>query len=209
MKLIIVRHGETMENVNNISMGHIDGTLTTLGQSQVEKLGQRLKDEKIDFIYCSDLGRNKDTLKEIAEFHQHVPVVYDPLLRERSKGIYEGLPKTVLAEVREKTGMSKFDYRPEGGENFHDVKERVDKFINELFKKHSDSETILLVTHGGWKNSFMSYLMNLPFEESVGSFQFKNTSVSVFSLTKDMNYQIHLVNCTKHLDGFVLADQFE
>ncbi len=209
MKLIIVRHGETVENVKNLSQGHIDGTLTDNGQNQVRKLGERLKDAKIDFIYCSDLGRTKDTLKEIIRFHPHIPVIYNDLLRERSKGIFEGKPKEVLTKVRERAGGTRFEYRPEGGENFPDVRARVKAFIDFLFLRHADSETILLCTHGGWKNSFMSYLLNMPFEETVQRFNFKNASVTTLNLKRDGKYLLHLVNCTKHLDGEVGVETCE
>ncbi len=201
MKLIVVRHGETFENVNNISMGHIDGTLTPNGIIQSIKLGELFKDEKLDFIYCSDLGRTKDTLKEIIKYHPGVPVVYDPLLRERAKGIFEGLPQTEHNKARTKSGLGKFDFRPVGGESFIDVKIRVEKFINYLLSSHQANETILVVTHGGWKNSFMSYITNMPFSEE-SLYDFKNTSVTIFELSKDNNHQAKLINCAKHLENY-------
>ena len=203
MKLIIVRHGETIENANGISMGHIDGTLSEKGHDQVKKLADRLKNEKIDFIYCSDLGRTKETLKEILKNHAHVPVVYDELLRERAKGVFENRPRIEHQTVREESGLSRFEFRPEGGENFIDVGARVKKFVTTLIKNHKPSETILIVTHGGWKNAFISYFMNVPYKDEIFYFAFKNTSVSIFELNEDMNHAVHVINCTKHLDSAV------
>lgn len=203
MKLIIVRHGETNENANNISMGHIDGTLSEKGKIQVEKLGRRLKDEKIDFIYSSDLGRTKETLKEILKYHSHVPVVYDELLRERAKGIFEGRSQIEHRDAREASGQSRWEYRPEGGENFIDVRNRVGSFIEKITKQHSEDETVLLVTHGGWKNAFMSYFMSIPYKNEMFFFAFKNTSVSIFELNKGKDHLVHVINCTKHLDDSV------
>ncbi len=205
MKLIIVRHGETIENANHISMGHIDGTLSELGQDQVIKLGERLKNEKMDFIYCSDLGRTKDTLLEIIKYHSGVPVVYDEILRERGKGIFEGQPRSAQKEDRNLKGLDYFVYRPESsdeykGESFEDVRTRVSNFINYLLKNHDDNETILICTHGGWKTTFMFHLMNKPFSENDSIVNFKNTSVSIFHLSKNRDHTISLLNCTKHLE---------
>lgn len=208
MKLIIVRHGETIENANSISMGHIDGTLSELGQSQVLKLGERLKNEKIDFIYCSDLGRTRATLLEIIKYHHGVPVIYDKILRERGKGIYEGLSRDIQKEARHAQNIDYFKFRPADssihkGESFEDVKERAAQFARYLLKNHAENETILVCTHGGWKTSFMHYFMNLPFEGKDFSFNFKNTSVSIFELNQDKKHVIHLMNCTKHLEDDV------
>jgi broad specificity phosphatase PhoE len=211
MNLIIVRHGETIENATNISMGHIDGTLSELGQSQVVKLGERLKNEKIDFIYCSDLGRTKATLLEITKYHVGVPVIYDEILRERGKGIYEGLPQSVQKSAREIKNIDYFKFRPmdsdkHKGESFEDVKDRASRFAHYLLKNHTENETILVCTHGGWKTSFMHYFMNLPFEGKDFSFNFKNTSVSIFELNQDKNHVIHLINYTKHLEDNTSGD---
>ena len=65
MKLIIARHGETEENKKGILQGHLPGKLTELGIEQSKKLALRLKNEKIDAIYSSDLARASNTAKEI------------------------------------------------------------------------------------------------------------------------------------------------
>ena len=46
MRLLITRHGETIENKAGILQGHTEGTLSGLGIEQAEKLASRLKNEK-------------------------------------------------------------------------------------------------------------------------------------------------------------------
>ena len=60
MKIIIVRHGETVGNNLGITQGQNHGKLSKLGLKQVEKLANYLKNEKIDSVYCSDLNRCKE-----------------------------------------------------------------------------------------------------------------------------------------------------
>ena len=45
MKLIITRHGETIENTEGIIQGHLHGTLSKLGKEQARKVAERLKKE--------------------------------------------------------------------------------------------------------------------------------------------------------------------
>jgi len=211
MKLIIVRHGETIENATSISMGHIDGTLTELGQSQAIKLVERLKNEKIDFIYCSDLGRTKATLSEIIKYHSGVPVIYDQILRERGKGIYEGLPRSVQKEDRLAQNIDYFKFKPKDstkykGESFEDVKDRATRFARYLLRNHAENETILICTHGGWKTSFMHYFLDLPFDGNDFRYNFKNTSVTIVELSQDNNHTVHLLNCTDHLEKDVSGE---
>ena len=42
----------------------------------------------------------------------------------------------------------KYDYRPQGGENVEDVKNRLLNFIEDL-RQNRNKEKILVVTHGG------------------------------------------------------------
>ncbi len=82
MKLILTRHGETIENKEGSLQGHLPGRLSETGKEQARKLALRLKDEKIDAIYSSDLVRTVDTAREIAKHHNSIPLHFVPKLRE-------------------------------------------------------------------------------------------------------------------------------
>ena len=82
MKLIITRHGETEENVAGVVMWHLPWKLTKIGISQAKKVALRLQNEKIDYIYSSDLARAADTAKEIAQYHPNTPFELTKQLRE-------------------------------------------------------------------------------------------------------------------------------
>jgi probable phosphoglycerate mutase len=90
MKIILTRHGETIENRMGIAQGHLPGKLTEKGIGQAKKLALRLKDEKFDAIYSSDLARAADTAKEIIKFHPNVNAHFVKELRERNIGEFEG-----------------------------------------------------------------------------------------------------------------------
>ena len=90
MRVILTRHGETKENKKTIVQGHMPGHLSELGKKQAEMVAIRLKDEKIDFIYSSDLKRAADTAKEIAKYHPDIPIEFTKELRERNLGEFQG-----------------------------------------------------------------------------------------------------------------------
>ena len=147
MKLTLVRHGETVENVENIIQGQLPGHLTEKGRAQAEAAAEQLKHEHFDAIYCSDQQRCLDTVEPIrarhpdAQFHTH------ELLRERKGGSLEGRP---LSELPVSYGTPEwYSYRlPDGGESWEDVRARQIALLNELYTKYPNG-SVLLVTHGG------------------------------------------------------------
>ena len=66
-RLLLVRHGETVDNVNKIMQGQTPGRLTLLGMEQARELGRQLRSEHIDVFLSSDLARAVETLRIIME----------------------------------------------------------------------------------------------------------------------------------------------
>ena len=87
--LILVRHGETVDNVNHIMQGQTQGQLTAQGLLQAHRLAESLRSEPIDVFVSSDLKRSVDTCRVVAEGHGK-DVVTTPLLRERDWGSFTG-----------------------------------------------------------------------------------------------------------------------
>ncbi|MEK6964264.1 MAG: histidine phosphatase family protein [Nanoarchaeota archaeon] len=161
MKLILVRHGETEENVKKINQGHRPGKLTMLGKEQAVKLAHELKNEKIDVIYCSDLKRTKDTLQPLLQFHKRVPVRYVSEIREKGMGVFEGTERGSIRKHVKKHGHHYPTFRPIFGESFRDVKKRNLRFYKKMLTRHS-SQTILWVTHEGVIINLLLYIKGWP-----------------------------------------------
>jgi broad specificity phosphatase PhoE len=197
MKLIIVRHGETEANVKELIMGQTNDPLTPRGAEQARKVGLRLKDEKIDRIYVSDLQRTMDTAKEIIKHHPDSEIIYEPLLREGHGGIFEGQPYGSMSRAAEKAGIPRNDFRPEGGESYSDVRERVRKFMGIIMKADMD-KTLLLVTHGGIISNIIMHLFSIS-DENIKNFLPPNTGVTIIELDFKNGHKVHTLNCVKHL----------
>ena len=92
MKLFLVRHGETEENLAGVLMGHHHGVLTEKGKQQAKETAEILKSYKFNHIYSSDLNRCVDTAEFIKEFHPDTALTFTKELRERNLGVFQGQP---------------------------------------------------------------------------------------------------------------------
>ena len=198
MRLFIVRHGETVENVNQIVQGQIPGKLTKKGIEQTRRLGERLKNEKIDVLYSSDLRRAADTAKEILKYHRDIPVFYTPLLRERSFGKYEGKPSSEWKKFYEERGLERWMAKTEGGENYRDLKKRIGVFLDEIVPKHLN-DTVVLVTHGGVIRCLYSIFMGKPLSETA-YMKVDNTALCVVDVQKNHKWRLEKINSVEHLE---------
>ncbi len=90
--LLLVRHGETVDNVRQIMQGQTQGELTPNGIEQARALAAELKDTPIDVFVSSDLKRAFDTCVILAAAHGVAPdaIVQTKLLRERDWGSFTG-----------------------------------------------------------------------------------------------------------------------
>lgn len=202
MRIIFVRHGESIGNKKNIIQGHKNFGLSKKGKNQAQKLAERFKNTKIDIIYSSDLKRAVQTAKIVKKFHKKVvPIIYSKLLRERNFGCLEGnkADNVNLVYFRNR--------RPRGGETRSDIKKRVKKFLNYLLKKYS-TETILVVTHGGVIRMLYGIINKKTIKECYEKMPFgflKNTcvfEVKAFIRKRKRVFKIIKENCISHLKNF-------
>ena len=105
IKLVIVRHGQSIWNLENKFTGWTDVDLSENGIKEAKEAGKILKSKnyKFDIAYTSLLKRAQDTLKyileELNETNIEIKVSYK--LNERHYGALQGLNKD---ETRKKYG---------------------------------------------------------------------------------------------------------
>jgi len=197
MKLILTRHGETIENKKGIAQGWLPGHLSSLGKKQVGLLAKRLKEIKIDSIYTSDLARAYDTAKEIAKYHKNSKLIKDRRLRERHLGPkIEGKVWPKIQKVV--TGSSRAANIPHSLETHAEFWRRINSFYRFILKKYND-ETILVVGHGGSTCFLDGMIHKLNLEKSLKIKLQKNTAISEYEINKNGKVKIIRINCDKHL----------
>ena len=194
MKLILTRHGQTFENLLGVVQGHLQGKLSPEGRKQIKKLAVRLKNERIDFIYSSDLERAKDTTKEIVKFHQDTPIKYTSLVKERNWGPLQGLPKEEFRKLAYDKKYVEAAAKRGEIESLAHITERASKFLDKLLHEHS-SKTVLVVSHGGFAGVLISLISGKEYTQGQ-----LNTAVNIFELKEDKNHKILLLNSAEHLE---------
>lgn len=196
MQLFLIRHGETVWNMEKRCQGHTDVPLNGKGLAQAEKLGRFIKDIQFDAIYASDLERAAQTAEKIAQYHE-LNVQTLPALRERNYGEWEGL---TLEQINRRYSDQR-QVRREGGrygiEKYADLQKRVYNGLTELTKKHL-GQNIVAVSHGGSINAFLHRITNG--ELGTGVTVIENTSVTNIVFEKNTGWNVIDVNQTAHLE---------
>lgn len=196
MKLIIVRHGETLENkIGQLQGQLLQGELSGDGIIQANKLSNKLKKEKIDIIYSSPLKRALDTARIVGKLHPNIPIKTDKRIIERALGNFEGMClkkfKSLNLDIDDEKLMDK-----ENVEKIGEMTNRVKEFVKELKEKKRE-KTILICGHF-WINTILSsYLLGR--EEGISKYQnIPNASISIFEF-KNNTFVQKAIRCDKHL----------
>jgi probable phosphoglycerate mutase len=198
-KIYLVRHGESEWNKLKMIQGQSDLPLTDLGRSQAGKIAKRLKSEKIDIIYSSDLKRAVETAQIIGK-ELNLNVSPDKRLREIDFGPWEGKKnKDVLLKYPKEytTWLQKsYKFKIDGAETLMEVQNRTMSFVNETLDKNPD-KNILIVSHNVAIKSMILGILN------IGIVSYNNISLDNVSLTiiefGDYNKILKLLNDTCHL----------
>ncbi len=180
MHITLVRHGETLENANRIVQGQLDGTLSQRGIDQALEVAQVLKNTELDYSYCSDLGRCRDTAKYILSLQTDLNIAE---LREVNFGDFQGKSTNEVNWNALNGGFG--DRKPPNGESGFDMRYRVVSFINHLLNKHRDDK-LLIITHGGPMKALKSVIENQDYEETVNSF-LDNCEVWEYNILKPLH----------------------
>ncbi|MFC1897410.1 histidine phosphatase family protein [Chloroflexota bacterium] len=200
-RLFLVRHGITEFNSARRFAGYSDVELSAAGYIQVERLRDRLVDDKIDAVYSSDLRRALVTAEVISSEHK-VDIVTCPELREVNYGDVEGLTFEEISRLYPEVAelIANFSLRLEfpGGESLEKFIERTSRFLDKL-KRHEPSQTILIVSHGGPLRVLVFCLLGIDLGHW-RQFRFENASLSIVE-THSQGAVVSLLNDTAHLRG--------
>jgi len=205
LRIIVVRHGETDHNKNNILQGHLDIPLNETGLRQAEKLSVWLKERYvIDHIYSSPLTRALKTAEIVAE-RQTGRLALLPGLMEIDVGQWQGLTseqcKLADPELCQELRQDGLHTRRPGGESYWDLYQRTSAVLEKLVKEHT-SGTIALFTHGGCVRTIIAHAMSAPPELFAfnSPLMVGNTSFSLLEyLHGSRRWQVKTINATCHL----------
>lgn len=151
-KFIMVRHGESEGNrVRRFTISSEVG-LTELGVRQANEVARRIAQLfKPQIVVSSPFRRARQTSEIIArELNLAIETVFD--LHERDLGClkghsYDDLRALVLKDPSYDPARG-WSWKPEGGESYEDVRERVMVAVDQLLRRYPQDE-IVIVSHGG------------------------------------------------------------
>ncbi|WP_026063196.1 2,3-bisphosphoglycerate-dependent phosphoglycerate mutase [Pedobacter arcticus] len=173
-ELILVRHGQSVYNLENRFTGCRDVDLSARGVEEAKKVGERLKYVTIDRVYTSVLLRAKHTYQIISDSagFKDISVVESDALNERRYGDLEGLNKSDTVQKFGETQVDiwrrSFDTPPPGGESLKNTYDRVIPYFEKYIKKDLDKGlAVLIVAHGNSLRALIMYLEKLSPKEIV------------------------------------------
>lgn len=158
MRLILMRHGETIWNAEQRLQGHDNAPLSSRGIQQALGFKPMIAALKPKQVVSSDLGRCRETVGLIG--FPDAPA--DARLRELSMGVWTGQRKPDLIAQRpdEYWAWRAGTFHPEGGETWDQFKTRVAESLRDWMRK-TDGD-VLAVVHSGVIRAAMVAFLGLP-----------------------------------------------
>ena len=169
--LCLIRHGQSLWNLEDRFTGWVDVPLTQLGRDEAAKAAKAIADLTFQVAYTSALRRAQHTLDVILEANDWpIPVIRDQALNERHYGELQGLVKQ---ELREKFGDEQvkiwrrsYDVPPPGGEALKQTSERTLPFFDRcIIGDIRLGKNVLVVAHGNSNRSIVMQLEKMTPEE--------------------------------------------
>lgn len=140
--LYLMRHGQTLFNVQHKIQGWCDAPLTELGVKQAQMAGEYFKKNHITFdhAYSSTSERACDTLEIVTDYQ--MPYTRVKGLKEWNFGVFEGKDECLNPPLPYGDFFKKF-----GGDSEIELRERMTRTLTEIMNKE-DHHIVLAVSHG-------------------------------------------------------------
>jgi broad specificity phosphatase PhoE len=150
-RLVIVRHGETVDNAAGVWQGLKDSELSPVGLAQADKAAPVVAAYQPEVLVASDLARARVTAERVAEA-AGMPLRLDPRLREIDVGQWQGV---TTAEVRNRDpellaamGRGEDVRRGYTGETVAELASRVRAALDDVIAELSPGRVAVVVCHG-------------------------------------------------------------
>ena len=189
-KLVLVRHGQSLWNLEDRFTGWVDVPLTELGQREAARAGEHLRGVPLQVAYTSVLTRAQETLRIILEtIPLELPIIRDQALNERHYGDLQGLNKAATAERYGKEQVHiwrrSYDVPPPNGESLEMTAARTLPFFDRcIMGDIRQGKNVLVVAHGNSNRSIVMKLDNLD-REGVLALNLATGTPLVYDISED------------------------
>ncbi len=180
LSVYFVRHGQARARAQG---DNDDPGLTDLGRQQAELVAARLKDQRFDHIYISDLVRARETAAAIIARHPRTPVTETAELREvMFYNFLSGFSPSGSAERRIVSSQRR----------------TMRRFVDKLLNEHSGGQKTLVVAHGNLIRCMIALLGGKNPKRSV-VLDINNTGVTIVEVWFSGGAVVRTANSLEHL----------
>jgi len=202
--VILVRHGETIWNLEGRVQGHGNSGLSDLGKRQAELLADRLVKRGIDVVYSSDLQRALDTIAPYLAMSGKTATSTEAL-REKCFGEWEGLTRADLeagfADVWHRYHvLREIHTAVPGGESWDEVHARTVAFVRSVVVEQGAGRTVLMVGHGGALRPIILHALRAPLT-SLTHLSVDNAGLTELHFKTPDDGRVVTLNDCSHLEG--------
>ena len=157
MNLYVVRHGETIWNVERKVQGITDIPLTEKGRKDAEELQELISTLNIDVVISSPLDRARETAKILV--NNTLPINPDDRKKQRDWGMNEG----ALIDTVDRWDCWDvvLNTKVQNIECIQDFMYRVSSFLEDIKVRYKDSN-VLIVTHSAVSRVIHYLLGTIP-----------------------------------------------
>jgi broad specificity phosphatase PhoE len=200
-RLFIWRHGQTEWNAINRVQGQTDVALDSLGRAQAIAAAASLAAERPDVIVASDLRRAADTAGALASV-TGLPVHFDPRLRERHFGSWQGMDLTDIeaaypVEFQQWRRGAHVDGC--GLEEIDDLAKRAGAGALDAVAR-ADGGTVVIATHGGTSKYILGELLGWSQEVTARLVGLSNCHWSELRLDDTRGWTLRSYNVGRSVD---------
>jgi len=162
LKILLIRHAQSLGNIQRLMEGQSSTELSALGQDQAQRLSRALVSigghaQLPTHVYTSPLLRAAQTAQPLTEALQQANHSFTSCqmngLKEIDQGIFQGMtwPQAQMAYPEICTRLlSSLAWQPvPGAESPTAARERASNWISHLLNTHQPGETIWVVSHEG------------------------------------------------------------
>ena len=198
--LIVVRHGQSVSNLQQRFTGQNETDLTSLGHQQAENTARFLDHYSIDKIYASDLSRAMETARHTAE-RQGLTVISDRGFREIDAGAWEGMEYVAIKERYSETfetWLTDLGHaHPDGGESVAELAARVYAAVDRVVDENR-GKTVAIFTHATPLRMLGCRWHGLLPADAMKINGCANASVSVVEYEDDGSFRLVVYGYDKH-----------
>lgn len=166
MQILFVRHGESVDDLENRYGGWSDFPLTNAGQAQIQSKLPKIENLGVEFeiVLSSPLQRAKETARIIASQLGLTVETFEYIKERNTYGLLSGMVKVEAAnKYPEQVAKLAKDEYVDGSERYADLTARVLRGFQLM--QNAGYENVIAVTHGNFLKCFVKEVMRMQLKK--------------------------------------------